>query len=520
MKKNRNLFLPSVADIFFVSIFLFLALSAGRSLLADCDTGYHIRAGEYILNTFSVPKHDIFSYITPAIPWTAHEWLSEVIMALIHEIFGLTGIVIFFSFMIASAYYLLFRVLKTYRRNFLATVVVAILVIASSQIHWLARPHIFSLPLTMIWYYLLDDYQYKGNNRLYWLPLIMLLWVNLHGGFIIGIILTIIYMAGNLFYLVFSEGGMRDEYKEKARVLGLTIACCLVATLINPYGYHILLFPFILTSNRAIMDHVSEFVSPNFHQQMVYTYLLVLSIAVLAFSRKGMNAIELILVPLFIYMSLYSTRYILLFAIIIAPILVRQTDFAMRQLTGRLPEIMSKRAERMRAMDASARGFLWPLGAVILVACIWAGGSIGYRFDRKIKPVAAVEFLKKEHLDGHMFNNDEFGDYIIYAAWPGYRVFFDGRSDMYGSKRLDEYFDVAGIKPEWRDVLDKYKVNWIIYNAHSPLSLFLMGNPNWKLIYADKVADIFIKNIPANEKLIKKYSDVTMVFDKKETSGG
>jgi hypothetical protein len=192
----------------------------------------------------------------------------------------------------------------------------------------------------------------------------------------------------------------------------------------------------------------------------------------------------------------------------------------MRQLTGRLPEIMSKRAERMRAMDASARGFLWPLGAVILVACIWAGGSIGYRFDRKIKPVAAVEFLKKEHLDGHMFNNDEFGDYIIYAAWPGYRVFFDGRSDMYGSKRLDEYFDVAGIKPEWRDVLDKYKVNWIIYNAHSPLSLFLMGNPNWKLIYADKVADIFIKNIPANEKLIKKYSDVTMVFDKKETSGG
>jgi hypothetical protein len=518
--RKHIFFPPSVADTLFVSIFLFLTLSGGQSLLADGDTGYHIRAGEYILNTLSVPKHDIFSYISPALPWTAHEWLSEVIMALIHEISGLTGVVIFFAFLIALTYYFLFRLLKSYNVNFLGTVLVILLAIKSSQIHWLARPHIFSLPLTIIWYYLLDDYQYKGRNRLFLLPLIMLLWVNLHGGFIIGIILTIIYMSGNLFYLIFSEDNMKGEYRKRAKTLGLAAVGCLIAALINPYGYSILLFPFSLTSNRIIMNSIQEFLSPNFHDPLFFKYLLFLLIAVLAVSKKVLNAVELMLVLLFTYMALYSMRYIPLFAIITAPLLVQRIDLLIRRWRGKLAAFFEKREERIRVIDASAKGFFWPAAALLLVVFLVANGTLGYTFDGKIKPVAAVQFIKNEHLDGHMFDNDEFGDYIIYAAWPEYKVFFDGRSDMYGAKRVEEYSQVAGIKPEWRHVLDKYKVDWIIFDAHSPLSLFLMENPDWKLIYADKVADIFVKNTPANEKLIKKYSDVKMVFDKKETSGG
>jgi hypothetical protein len=226
------------------------------------------------------------------------------------------------------------------------------------------------------------------------------------------------------------------------------------------------------------------------------------------------------LVLLFTYMALYSMRYIPLFAIITAPLLVQRIDLLIRRWRGKLAAFFEKREERIRVIDASAKGFFWPAAALLLVVFLVANGTLGYTFDGKIKPVAAVQFIKNEHLDGHMFDNDEFGDYIIYAAWPEYKVFFDGRSDMYGAKRVEEYSQVAGIKPEWRHVLDKYKVDWIIFDAHSPLSLFLMENPDWKLIYADKVADIFVKNTPANEKLIKKYSDVKMVFDKKETSGG
>ena len=104
-KKIFSYLFPSVGNIIFLLFFLYLSFLSGQGLLADGDTGYHIRAGQYILENFSIPKHDIFSYHTPPIPWTAHEWLSEVIMAWIHNYFGLNGIVFFFSFLLSFIYY-------------------------------------------------------------------------------------------------------------------------------------------------------------------------------------------------------------------------------------------------------------------------------------------------------------------------------------------------------------------------------------------------------------------------------
>src|SRR5438093_11538528 len=100
MKTKYNFFLPSIADTLFLGIFLRLSFQAGKFFLDDVDTGYHIRVGEFILNTLVVPKSDIFSYTSSSFSWTVHEWLFEVIMALVHKVFGITGVVIFFSFLI------------------------------------------------------------------------------------------------------------------------------------------------------------------------------------------------------------------------------------------------------------------------------------------------------------------------------------------------------------------------------------------------------------------------------------
>ncbi len=508
---KENIFMPPLSDIIFVSVFVYLSFSAGMGLLADCDTGYHIRAGEFILDTHTVPRHDIFSYQTPPIPWTAHEWLSEVVMALIHRAFGLTGIVIFFAFVIAITYYLLFKRILADRSNILVAVLVIMLVIGSSQIHWLARPHIFSLLLTVLWYGLLDDFQYYNKNYLYVLPLIMLLWVNLHGGYIIAFVITGIYLLGNLLKSFSSAGKEKSEYREKTKFLGLAILASLLASLINPHGYHILLFPFKLTSNKLIMDSVMEFLSPNFHESMIFTYLLFFMLAVLAISRQNLNVIELVLVLLFSYISLYSARYIPLFGIIAAPILTRQGDLILKQYPGRFTAFLGKRAERIASVDESARGYIWPVASVLLVVFLVAAGKAEYRFDENIKPVAAVEFLKKEHIKGNMFNNDEFGDYIIYETWPAYKVFIDGRSDMYGEERMKEYFKVIRIEEGWEKVLKKYEINWIIYDTKSVLSRFLLERKDWKLVYSDKVANIFMKNIPENRKWIEKYNNVKPV---------
>lgn len=481
-------------------------------MLNDGDTGYHIKAGEYILENISIPKYDIFSYHSPPPKWIAHEWLSEVVMAYIHSLSGLTGVVLFFSFLIAFSYYLLFKILKRYDINILFVVIILLLVIASSQIHWLARPHIFSMIIFIIWYYMLDEFQYRNINHLLLMPFIMILWVNLHGGFISGFLLLGIYLVGNLVSFIVNK---KDEAKGRVIYLTVIIVLCLVTACINPYFYEILSFPFKLTSNKFIMDNVNEFLSPNFHEPMFFTVLLFILITVLSFSKSRLNTIEFMLVIFFMYMSLYSIRYVPLFSVIVAPIIAKYFQKIFDEGTGRIKDFLNIRAERISKIDSSARGYLFLLLTVCAVILVFIKGGLDYKFDKKSKPVDAVNFLKMEWISGNMFNNDEFGDYIIYAAWPEYKVFFDGRSDMYGTERMKEYFKIARIEPGIDDVLEKYKISWIIYNSGSSLSQYLLQRKDWKLIYSDRVADIFVKDTIQNRHLIEKYVDVKP-FKKKE----
>jgi hypothetical protein len=497
-------FIPSIADLFFVMVFFILFFTGKSDLLGDGDTGYHIRAGEYILKTLSIPKFDIFSQHTPPIPWTAHEWLSEVIMAVIHSFFGLTGVIAFFAFLLALTYYLLFRILRSYRTDILLCIVVTALALSSSKIHWLARPHLFSFVLMIIYHYLLETWHCGKVNRLYLLPLIMLLWVNLHGGFLGGFILLGAYLVGSLADLLSAPPAERPTCLRSLRQLGLTIVSCLAVCLINPYGYRILLFPFKLVSDRFIMDHVSEFLSPDFHQWMPFKYLLLLMVAIFAVSRKTIQARELVLVLIFTNMALYSARYIPLFALITAPILTRKADESGMLIGGRVAEFFRKRSHNIERIESRATGYFWPALALIIVAAAVQSGRFPHGFDEKVKAVAACEFLMREKITGNMFNNDEFGDYLIYRGYPSYKVFFDGRSDMYGADLMKEYSKIANFEAGWEALLDKHRITWIFFDSDSRLSRYLLKDSNWALVYSDKVADIFVRNLPQYRQLIDK----------------
>lgn len=505
MKLRKKFFLPSLADMLFLSIFLYLCLSMGTQLLGDGDTGYHIRAGEWILEHRAIPRVDIFSFHTPPIPWTAHEWLSEIIMALIHQVSGLTGVVVFFTFLLALTCYLLFQWIRRDKGNILTALGIVLLATAASQVHWLARPHVFSLLLFLVWYRILDEYGNGSRNRLYLLPPIMLLWVNLHGGYLAGFMLLGIYLLDELFSWYSRDPGQRAESRTRIKRLVLISAGCGVAACVNPYGFHILLFPFKLISNKLIMDNVAEFMSPNFHEPSPFKYLLLLLIIVLAVSRKRVRCAELLLILVFLNMALYSVRYITLFAIIVAPILARHADLLLQESHGRFTSFLENRSRGIAGIDENAGGIVWPIAALVVVAYAAGTGAVLFQFDPKSKPVAAVEFLEKAGLPGNMFNNDEFGDYLIYASWPRCKVYFDGRSDMYGTEMVKEYLTVRSFDEGWEKILDKYKVEWIFFDTTSQFVRFLEERDDWRLIYQDKVASIFMRNTAQNSALIEKY---------------
>jgi len=518
MKRTTPYFIPSIADLFFVILLISLSIPLGQSLLADCDTGYHIRVGEYIMETGAVPHQDMFSFLDPPPAWTAHEWLSGIIMALAHDALGLTGVVIFFAFILSLTYYLHFRFLKKDSDHLLLLTGMVLLVITSSAVHFLARPHLFSLLFLVIWYFVLDSYQYRNKNYLYVLPLLMLVWVNLHGAFIIGFVLLGTYFTGNLVYYFWKQGDEKKPHARKSRASFIVGIICLAASLINPYGFHILLFPFDFVTNQYILAHVREFQAANFQDFLVYKYLFLIMLAVLMTSRLRLNLIELILVLGFTYMSLYSMRNIPLFAIIVAPIIIRRLDDLMRMSENRVIRFLNKRSDSFMETEKKAKGFLWPALAVCLVLFVAATGGVKHSFDPEIKAVDAVEFLKQEHIPGNMFNDDEIGDYIIYAAYPQYRVFFDGRNDMYGVEHMQDYLRVVRLGRDWEEVLERFNIQWIFYNADSLLSRYLLERDDWHLIYADKVAHIYVRDIPKYEYLIEKYPDVEPVVYQEKMS--
>jgi hypothetical protein len=243
-------------------------------------------------------------------------------------------------------------------------------------------------------------------------------------------------------------------------------------------------------------------------------YLVLLLVALLSLSREKLRLTEILLLLVFLNMSLFSVRYIPLFAIIASPILVRLGNLLLEGSGGRCAAFFAKKARNIATVDISSGGIHWPIAAGLVVVLYAVTGTVHYGFDPKAKPVAAVHFLEKEMLPGNMFCDDEFGDYVIYAAWPRYKVFFDGRSDMYGTDRLKEYSKVTNFEDGWEKTLEKYRVNWIFFTTDSRFSRFLLERKDWTLIYQDKVASIFIRDTAANSTITKKYGIKTAGSDR------
>lgn len=502
--------LPTIGNIIFIAVLIVLAFSSGSGLLGDGDTGYHIRTGQVILQGLTIPDHDIFSYHSPPLSWTAHEWLSEVIMAGIYQVGGLTGVVVFFALLLAFTHWGLYHVLRKNSANIILCVLITLLATATSSTHWLARPHVFSLMLTLTWCHLLGRFQYQHQRVLFYLPPIMMFWVNLHGGFVIGLIVLSIHLTGNLLYS-FTQPPIRARlHIQKTKALLLCLIIATMACLINPHGYKILLFPFQTTSDRFLMDHVAEFLSPNFHEVLPFKYMLLTMVAILAISRQPVNLIEAGLLVLLSYMALYSVRHVSLFAIIAAPILLRLCEGVMTRFPSHVLGFFQDRNRRFTALEAKLGGYLWPCVTILSIIGLSLNGRLHYAFNDTAFPVAAVDFLKRANLPGKMFNNDEFGDYLIFAAWPEYRVFMDGRSDMYGKEYGGAYLRVANAQPGWKDVLKDYDINWVIFDTASSLTATLSEQTDWLPIYSDAVATIFIKNDNAPQSNQTTYQKVPL----------
>jgi hypothetical protein len=519
--------IPSIEDVLFITIAIKL-LPLGNAFLRDADTAWHIRAGDVILQHLSVPGTDVFSYTARDQPWINHEWLSQVIFSILHHVSGLTGVVVLTTLLLCFTFYYFYRFLLELGISLLLAVILTLLAATITSVHWLARPHIFSLLLTLVWYRQLERYRRSGARfALYSLPLMMLFWVNLHGAYVTGFILLGIYLAGTVLEWIFCK-----DQTEKERLfssvtpLSIVAGACVLTALVNPYGYRLLIFPFQFMSSTFIRDYINEWASPNFHETIFYELPLMLLFVVLGCSLRKLRFVELGLVLVWLHGALYAVRYMPVLAIIVLPIIGTYledyfrkglADEAVPSWVRRVLQSLRGLSDRVQFLSSSFNShsamviFVFLLfGLTLFHARTGRAAFLDYQFDDTKFPIKAVEFVTTQGITGHMYNSYYFGGYLIYHFYPdpGYRVFIDGRAEVYGDKILKAFIHVDGLFPDWASVLDNYGVTWIIHQAGSQLSTVLLENPGWKLIYADSVANIFVKDIPENRRLIDRFPDV------------
>ena len=438
--------------------------------------------------------------------------------------------VLFTALIIALSFSWAFRLLLQQRgTNVLVALVLVLLAASASMIHFLARPHVVSWLFTVAWFWILERerscvglHPNSSENSavekhrdlpLWLLPLLMLAWVNVHGGFLVGFVLLAIYWISDVWQWFRMKGEGLDAVLQEGRigrrVRALTWSGILsaLATLVNPYGFRLHLHIYRYLSNRFLMDHIDEFQSPNFHYvaQKCFAGLLLLTLVALVAKRREMRPSQTLVVLVAVYSGLYASRNIpvssLLLILVIGPWLSDAMELVAEKRRG-LASVPFLR--RMGAVEVSLRGHLWPVAAVALSCWVAAhGGRLGAmplmeaHFDAKRFPVAAVNYLEKQDVQGPLVSPDSWGGYPITGFIPECELWsMTGTTSM--GRNSKSYLKMVRVEPGWDDFLQQHPARCVLVPKDSALANILAETTGWKPIYGDDVTIAFART-PASQ---------------------
>ena len=492
-KKLQSLLFPSIKNIFFLAIFAGVLRQGNQLLNADGDLGHHLAMGNLILTSRSIPQTDPFSFRTEEILAIPHEWLVQTGFALLNQWFGLTGIVVFCALIIAATFTIVLQ--ESFKRSemLVAGVIMTGLTLTASTIHWISRPHLLTFLLLAVWTYSLEALL-RGEHRRWWvLPTLMLIWANLHGMFVIGL-LTLGIAATGYGWERFAEH-KPETLPGLGRELALAGITSTFATFLTPSGWHLWQTIFHLANSSYITGITSEYMSPDFHQPGTWSFLVLLGItlasAALCDKKLGMpRALQLASWTL---IGLYSARNIPLAAIVLAPISAELLANWIQQSPALDWLVSSSRG--LERIEKQLKGWLWAVCGVCLTILLINTGinpdmsGKAYQFLPEKFPVLAVDWLEAHPQSGRMFNEFDWGGYLLYRLWPEQKIFMDGHTHIYGDAMSREYVTAMAVSPGWENILEQYNIEWAILSNETKL-VSALEQAGWHVLYRDKTSAI------------------------------
>jgi hypothetical protein len=485
----RRFALPSPTDIVFILFLLSVTLLRGdQAINTDGDLGRHIRVGETILAEGGLFYTDRFSHTMAGRQFVPYEWLSEVLFAGAHRLAGLPGALVLTGIVVAAAYALALLLLQRSGVDPLLAFATAIAAGVLGVVHWLARPHVFTLIGAVATLWLLE----RGARRA---PLVGLgifaLWANLHGGFLYGLVLIGLYLAGDALEIRWGHG--RAHWVGRLRQHGLVLVGAIAGTLINPSGPGLLMHVTGYLGKGYLVDRTAEYQSPDFHALYGRIFLVVVLgvVAALALAGRRPAFPRLVAVLANLAFALMAIRNIPLFGLVVLPLVV--LHLAGGAVTWRSPLLDRLRSGFAEASRSTSFGAWSATAAGLLVVAAAARLAPGGRplvqagFDPSAFPVEAVARARAAGLSGPIFNEFAWGGYLLYA-WPEQRVFIDGQTDFYGEQLAREYATIRETGAGWQEALARRGVELMLLPPDAPLVRALSRSPAWKMQHLDATA--------------------------------
>jgi len=491
-----------------VTLFYCLFLFQGyQQLFRDADAGWHIRTGEAILSTGSLPRTDPYSFTRGGQPWFAWEWLSDTAMGAIHRAAGLKGVAFLYAVAIAAGAWLWFRLHWALDGNFLLACSMAPLLLSTCNIHWLARPHVLSWIFLLLTVFPYDRppglSSFAKRDSGFGLLLVAagtVLWANVHASFFMApVIFLILALDGAVGRAPWPPAGHPSEARTALSSAawrgqgGLprqgpwylkAAAVAALAPLLNPYGPQLYVHVFRYLTDSELLARIGEFQSFDFHSagagQILATVVLGMTGGAIALTHR--RYAHFVLSVVITAMALRSARALPLAALLLLPI----ANASLTEYLRGLPSWRSfvKYGENLRAQDRRVQG----LALVPVVAAIaWAFMPPG-AFPAADFPVAAYSHIPP---DARLFAPDKFGGYLIYRSEGRLKVFFDGRSDLYGAEFLKRYSRLVQARPGWQEYWNSFHFTHALLSPDTPLRGAL-EQAGWRPVYQDKTAILLV----------------------------
>ena len=474
----------SLNKVFQVYVFVNAFLFASRAM-NDADFWFYLKTGEYILQTGSIPRTELWSFTFPGNPYIAHGWLAGVIFYVLYSWVGAKFLIFLFALLTAIAFWITYK--RTNSHPFIGGAATLVAVWASLP-NIGVRPRVFSILLTSIYLLLLDRFARGAKDRWIWVLLpLMTFWVNVHGGFFIGLMLIGLTAVGLL--LDYWAGVLEDPetLRSRLRMLAIIFVGCVLAGLLNPYGIKPYTAPITLMQSTIWQDLIVDWLSPDFHLPGTRPLLILIlgTIAVFALSPKRPKPSEVLLFVITLYSTLKIQRNAVVFVLVAAP------------LFSNYFQIWLDSTRFGKYFSPTRQGSDRKLAILIVVGLLLPSIAFAYKLKQTVYstptqkslevPVKAVEYLNQNGIAGNTFTAPNiWGGYLIWAA-PNNRVYIDGR-DAYPDTFVKEFVDIIWGKVDWRAPFKERGVQIVLIEPKTYLARQLAESPEWEKIYEDEMS--------------------------------